>query len=206
MNISSENIVDVFLRKISESLPVGERDAYQDWKRNQEYNAAHAADHRYDTVAKRKKAKKIAEVIYQLTKFFRFDDTDSKYSLSSDRYGDILLNNGLDQSEIAEVSSNGTLAFPEGFNNLMDSYGIKCEYNYDNRCFEISLTGKREVVGPLYGKLKKLGFNPNRRVDSYITSVGYIENELTFEFQPDEFIEAIKKGLRITDFTNAQSE
>lgn len=29
MNISSENIVDVFLRKISESLPVGERDEYQ---------------------------------------------------------------------------------------------------------------------------------------------------------------------------------
>ena len=33
MNISSENIVDVFLRKISESLPVGERDEYQDWQR-----------------------------------------------------------------------------------------------------------------------------------------------------------------------------
>ena len=154
MNISSENIVDVFLRKISESLPVGERDAYQDWKRDQEYNAAHAADHRYNTVAKRKKDKKIAEVIYQLTKFFRFDDTDSKYSLSSDRYGDILLNDGLNQHEIAGVSSNGTIAFPEGFNNLMDSYGIKCEYDYDNKCFEISLTGKREVVGPLYGKLQ----------------------------------------------------
>lgn len=33
MNISSENIVDVFLRKISESLPVGERDEYQAWKK-----------------------------------------------------------------------------------------------------------------------------------------------------------------------------
>ena len=36
MNISSENIVDVFLRKISESLPVGERDEYQAWKKDQE--------------------------------------------------------------------------------------------------------------------------------------------------------------------------
>ena len=58
MNISSENIVDVFLRKISESLPVGERDAYQEWKRDQEYAAAHAADRRYDTVIERKRAKK----------------------------------------------------------------------------------------------------------------------------------------------------
>lgn len=33
MIINSENIVDDFLKKISESLPVEERDAYQTWKK-----------------------------------------------------------------------------------------------------------------------------------------------------------------------------
>lgn len=53
MNISSENIVDVFLRKISESLPVGERDEYQAWKKDQEYKASHAARDRQE-IGKRK--------------------------------------------------------------------------------------------------------------------------------------------------------
>ena len=206
MNISSENIVDVFLRKISESLPVGERDAYQEWKRDQEYNAAHAADRRYDTVVNRKRAKKTAEVADWLTKFFRFNDTDNKHSLIPKEYGPIFIDNDTPGRKIVEIRLDGRIVLLERFFDLMDSYGVHCEYNSDSDNFKTSLIGKREVVGPLYGKLKKLGFNPSRYTNEYTNSEGYIENKLIFEFQPDEFIEAIKKGLRITDFTDAQPE
>ena len=205
MNISSENIVDVFLRKISESLPVGERDAYQEWKRDQEYAAAHAADRRYDTVIERKRAKKTAEVADWLTKFFRFNDTDNKHSLIPDEYK-IFIDNDTPGRKIVEIRLDGRVVLLERFFDLMASYGVNCRYDSDSDSFKISLIGKREVVGPLYGKLKKLGFNPNRHADKYMGSGGYNENQLTFEFQPDDFIEDIKKGLRITDFADTQPE
>ena len=140
-----------------------------------------------------------------LTKFFRFNDTDSKHSLIPDEY-EIFIDNDTPGRKIVEIRLDGRVVLLERFFDLMASYGVNCRYDSDSDSFKISLIGKREVVGPLYGKLKKLGFNPNRYTDKYMGSEGYNENKLTFEFQPDEFIEAIKKGLRITDFTNAQSE
>ena len=171
MNISSENIVDVFLRKISESLPVGERDAYQEWKRDQEY-----AD--------------------WLTKFFGFDDADSKYSISSNEYGDIIFNDG-SKHEIAGVLESGRLMFYEAFEQVIEPYDLNYHYNENNDCFYLTVYGKREIVGPLYGKLKKLGFDSTRTESSF-------GQRLHVTFNTNDFIEAIKKGLRITDFTDIQ--
>lgn len=198
MNISSENIVDVFLRKISESLPVGERDEYQAWKKDQENKAYFAATDRQNRAVRRRRNRIAAEYADLLTKFFGFDDTGCKYSISSDDYGDIIFN---DDSihEIARASESGRIDFYEAFEQVTQLYGLNCRVDEESSTFYIKLYGKREIVGPLYGKLKKLGFDPTR---------GYSVDEhyLKVTFNTNDFIEAIKKGLRIIDFTDAQPE
>ena len=69
---------------------------------------------------------------------------------------------------------------------------------------EINLYGKREKIGPLYGKLKKLGLNAVREVGQVTNAQGYVTNHLSVTFSPEEFIEAAKKGLSIRDFEMAQ--
>ena len=199
MNISSENIVDVFLRKISESLPVGERDEYQAWKKDQEWRASYAADDRKEKAIKIRMNRIAADCAYQLTKFFGFDDAGSKYSISSDDYGDIIFNDG-SKHEIARVLTSGSISFEGAFEKVIKPYDLNYHLNGDDySCFYLTVYGKREIVGPLYGKLKKLGFDPTRAGSSF-------GQRLNVTFNTNDFIEAIKKGLRITDFTDAQLE
>lgn len=198
MNISSENIVDVFLRKISESLPVGERDAYQTWKKDQENKAYFAATDRRNRAVRRRRNRIAAEYADLLTKFFGFDDIDCKYSISSDEYGDIIFNDD-SAHEIAKASESGRIDFYESFEKVTELYGLNCRVDDESSTFYIKLYGKREIIGPLYGKLKKLGFDPTRSGSSG-------EHYLKVTFNTNDFIEAIKKGLRITDFTDAQPE
>ena len=205
MNISSENIVDVFLRKISESLPVGERDEYQAWKKDQEDKAYFAATDRQNRAVRRRRNRIAAEYADLLTKFFGFDGTGCKYSISSDAYGDIIFNddptyeNDDSIHEIARASESGRIDFYEAFEQVTQLYGLNCGVDEESSTFYIKLYGKREIIGPLYGKLKKLGFDPTR-------SHSVDEHYLKVTFNTNDFIEAIKKGLRITDFTDAQPE
>lgn len=196
MNISSENIVDVFLRKISESLPVGERDEYQKWKRDQEWRASHAAEDRQEKAIKIRRNRTAAEYADWLTKFFGFDDAGSKYSISSNEYGDIIFNDG-SKHEIAGVFESGRFMFYEAFEQVIKPYELNYHYNENDDCFYLTVYGKREIVGPLYGKLKKLGFDSTRTESSF-------GQRLNVTFNTNDFIEAIKKGLRITDFTDIQ--
>lgn len=185
-----------FLRKISESLPVGERDEYQAWKKDQEWRASHAAEDRQEKAIKIRRSRTAAEYADWLTKFFGFDDAGSKYSISSNEYGDIIFNDG-SKHEIARVFESGRFMFYEAFEQVIKPYKLNYHYNEDDDCFYLTVYGKREIVGPLYGKLKKLGFDSTRTESSF-------GQRLNVTFNTNDFIEAIKKGLRITDFTDIQ--
>ena len=156
-----------------------------------------------DKIELRRRNRIAAEYADLLTKFFGFDDIGCKYSISSDDYGDIIFNddptyeNDGSIHEIARVSESGRIDFYEAFEQVTQLYGLSCRVDKKSSTFYIRLYGKREIVGPLYGKLKKLGFDPTRG-----ESVG--EHYLEVTFNTNDFIEAIKKGLRITDFTDAQ--
>lgn len=189
MNISSENIVDVFLRKISESLPVGERDAYHAWQKDQEYKASQKAVE----LEKKLQYKKAEQYAGDLTKFFNLDYTDSKYKIISNR-DYILLDHDGDTDEICRVTDDRGIYFFSDFFKFLRLY-INCEDL--GKGIKISLSGKRENIGPLYGKLKKLGFYPTR-------VIGSSAHHLSVIIDTDKFIKAIKDGLRITDFTDIQ--
>lgn len=191
MNISSENIVDVFLRKISESLPVGERDAYQKWKKNQEYKASQKAVE----LEKKLQYKKADQYADDLTKFFNLDYTDSKYKIISNR-DYILLDRDGDTDEICRVTDDRGIYFFSEFFKFLRSY-INCEDLGDG--ISISLSGAREDIGPLYGKLKKIGLNPTRVIGSSAHHLSVIINT-------DKFIKAIKDGLTVNDFVHAQTK
>lgn len=191
MNISSENIVDVFLRKISESLPVGERDAYHAWQKDQEYKASQKAVE----LEKKLQYKKAEQYAGDLTKFFNLDYTDSKYKIISNR-NYILLDRDGDTDEICRVTDDRGIYFFSKFFKFLRSY-INCEDLGDG--IKISLSGKREDIGSLYGKLKKIGFYPTRFMDSGAHHLSVIMDQ-------DKFMKAIKDGLRITDFTDTQPE
>ena len=190
MNISSENIVDVFLRKISESLPVGERDAYQAWQKDQEYKASQKAV----DLEKKLQYKKADQYADYLTKFFNLDYADSKYKIISNR-NYILLDRDGDTDEICRVTDDRGIYFFSEFFKFLRAY-INCEDLGDG--IKISVSGRREDIGPLYGKLKKLGFYPTRFMDSGT-------HRLSVIIDPDKFMKAIKAGLTVNDFSNAQT-
>lgn len=87
--------------------------------------------------------------------------------------------------------------FYEAFEQVIKPYELNYHYNEDDDCFYLTVYGKREIVGPLYGKLKKLGFDSTHTESSF-------GHRLHVTFNTNDFIEAIKKGLRITDFTDIQ--
>ena len=87
--------------------------------------------------------------------------------------------------------------FYEAFEQVIEPYELNYHYNENDDCFYLTVYGKREIVGLLYGKLKKLGFDSTRTESSF-------GQRLHVTFNTNDFIEAIKKGLRITDFTDIQ--
>lgn len=195
MSINSENIVDDFLKKISESLPVGERDAYNAWKKEQEEKASHAASDRRAAAFERRITKKAAEFAHYAAIFFRNKDIRPKGEF-------IVVNYGTRNDEIAIAESDGVY-FYRGFNNLFKSFNIDCSEN-EGGGFKITIHGKREKIGPLYGKLKKIGLKPIREVSGTNTQ-GFNTNHLSVViFDAEEFVEVVKKGLTIDDFTVAQ--
>lgn len=165
-------------------------------KKDQEWRASHAAEDRQKKAIKIRRNRTAAEYADWLTKFFGFDDAGSKYSISSNEYGDIIFNDG-SKHEIAGVFESGRFIFYEAFEQVIEPYKLSYSYNEDDDCFSLTVYGKREIVGPLYGKLKKLGFDSTRTESSF-------GQRLHVTFNTNDFIEAIKKGLRITDFTDIQ--
>lgn len=199
MSINSENIVDDFLKKISESLPVGERDAYNAWKKEQEEKAARASEDRRTAVFERQRNKKAADVAYGLSNFFRNPNIRSD---DHHVFGDF---DGDGDGWLAMIDDNKDIYFYTGFFDLFKKYNINCKLiDKHTSTMEINLYGKREKIGPLYGKLKKLGLNVVREVGQITNAQGYVTNHLSVTFSPEEFIEAAKKGLSIRDFEMAQ--
>lgn len=200
MIINSENIVDDFLKKISESLPVEERDAYQTWKKNHDEKILHAAEYRKAAAIERRMNKKTADCAYWIVKFFGFDDVDNISSSVGSKNGYVYLESESrgykEQKDIISISYEGEVFFCTEFFKLFHLYKVPIEELEDGEAIKIWLNGTRETVGPLYGKLKKAGFEPIRKAAS-------IYNYFQVTFNGDEFIEAIKKGLRLTDFTKA---
>ena len=135
-------------------------------KKDQEWRASHAAKIRQEKAIKIRRNRTAAEYADWLTKFFGFDDADSKYSISSNEYGDIIFNDG-SKHEIAGVLESGRLMFYEAFEQVIEPYDLNYHYNENDDCFYLTVYGKREIVGPLYGKLKKLGFDSTRTESSF---------------------------------------
>jgi hypothetical protein len=181
-----------FEKIFKESLPVGERDAYNAWKKEQEEIAAHRPFARQAAVLERQKNKKAAEIANCLSNFFNNSDfrSDDNYVFANDY--------------IARVNENKTISFYEGFFQWFKKYNIDCKPEDKNGSIKINLYGKREKIGPFYGKLKKLGLNVVREVGQTTNTHGFVTNHLSVTFSPEEFIEAVKKGLNIHDFEVAQ--
>lgn len=57
--------------------------------------------------------------------------------------------------------------FYEAFEQVIEPYDLNYHYNENDDCFYLTVYGKREIVGPLYGKLKKLGFDSTRTESSF---------------------------------------
>lgn len=162
MNISSENIVDVFLRKISESLPVGERDDYQNWQ--------HEHDNMIKMPAKfrliNKKLEKCMKIFFDeflglpLGSFYvengeiYFGDNKLLEYPISGGYSIIVRN-----KDLIEKQANGVISyFVKNFNCCEEA---SFEFLEGQPTFRFTLNFKgvdRIIAGPLVGKLKKAGF------------------------------------------------
>lgn len=200
MSINSENIVDDFLKKISESLPVGERDAYNAWKKEQEEKASHAASDRRAAAFERKLSNIAAGFAHYAAIFFRNEGISSRGEF-------VVVNDDLKRNDqIAIAEEDGRIFFYNTFISLIKSYKLDCKSCEDDgyHSVEITLYGKREKIGPLYGKLKNIGLSPVREVSKFTNTQGFNTNHLTVRFNSEELIEAVKKGLTIDDFTMAQ--
>lgn len=182
-----------FEKIFRESLPVEERDAFNAWKKEQEEIAARGPEARRAAAIEKKLNKKAADIAYTLSNFFRNSDIRSKLSY-------ILINN---DDYLAMVKNEGIYLYTTFF-QLFKKYNIDCKHVGNTSTIEINLYGKREKIGPFYGKLKKLGLNAVREVGQITNAQGYITNHLSVTCSPEEFIEAAKKGLSINDFEMAQ--
>lgn len=160
-------------------------------EKNQEYKASQKAV----DLEKKLQYKKADQYANYLTKFFNLDYTDSKYKIISNR-NYILLDCDGDIDEICRVTDDRGIYFFSKFFKFLRSY-IDCEDLGDG--IKISLSGAREDIGPLYGKLKKIGLYPTRFMDSGT-------HHLSIIIDNDGFMEAIKNGLTVNDLANAQTK
>ena len=106
--------------------------------------------------------KKADQCAKYLTKFFNLDYTDSKYKIISNR-NYILLDHDGDTDEICCITDDRGIYFFSEFFKFLRAY-INCEDLGDG--IKISVSGTREDIGPLYGKLKKIGLYPTRFIES----------------------------------------
>lgn len=186
-----------FEKIFRESLPVEERDAYNAWKKEQEEKASHAASDRRAAAFERKIGKKAAEFAHYAAIFFR-----NKGISSNGKF--IVVNDDLKRNDEIAIAENDGVFLYKGFFNLVKSFNIDCRETGDNG-IKITIYGKREKIGPLYGKLKKMGLNPVREVGKTTNTQGYFTNCFSIVFyNAEDFVEAVKKGLTIDDFTMAK--
>ena len=162
MNISSENIVDVFLRKISESLPVGERDDYQNWQ--------HEHDNMIKMPAKfrlvNKKLEKCMKIFFDeflglpLGSFhvedgeIYFEDNKILEYPISGGYSIIVRN-----KDLIEKQANGVISDLVKRFNCCEEASFEFLEGQPTVRFTLNFKGvDRVIAGPLVGKLKKAGF------------------------------------------------
>ena len=162
MNISSENIVDVFLRKISESLPVGERDEYQNWQREHDNMIKMPAKFRLID----KKLEKRMKIFFD--KFLGlplglFHVEDGKIYFGNDELLGYPIGGGysivVGNKDLIEKQANGVIS------DLMKKFNCCEEASFEflegQPTFRFTLNFEgvdRVIAGPLVGKLKKAGF------------------------------------------------
>ena len=162
MNISSENIVDVFLRKISESLPVGERDDYQNWQREHDNMIKMPAKFRLVN----KKLEKCMKIFFD--EFLglplgSFHVEDGEIYFGNNKLLEYPISGGYSiivrNKDLIEKQANGVISdFVKKFNCCEEA---SFEFLEGQPTFRFTLNFKgvdRIIAGPLVGKLKKAGF------------------------------------------------
>ena len=162
MNISSENIVDVFLRKISESLPVGERDDYQNWQ--------HEHDNMIKMPAKfrliNKKLEKCMKIFFDeflCVPLGSFHVEDGEIYFGNNKLLEYPISGGYSiivrNKDLIEKQANGVISdYVKTFNCCEEA---SFEFLKGQTTFRFTLNFKgvdRVIAGPLVGKLKKAGF------------------------------------------------
>ena len=162
MNISSENIVDVFLRKISESLPVEERDDYQNWQRDHDNMVKMPAKFRLIN----KKLEKCMKIFFD--KFLcvpmgSFHVEDGKIYFGNNKLLEYPISDGYSiivrNKDLIEKQANGVISdYVKTFNCCEEA---SFEFLEDQSAFRFAFRLKgvnRVSAGPLVGKLKRAGF------------------------------------------------
>lgn len=162
MNISSENIVDVFLRKISESLPVGERDDYQNWQREHDNMIKMPAKFRLIN----KKLEKCMKIFFD--EFLglplgSFHVENGEIYFGNNKLLEYPISGGYSiivrNKDLIEKQANGVISdFVKNFNCCEEAF---FEFLEGQPTFRFTLNFKgvdRIIAGPLVGKLKKAGF------------------------------------------------
>ena len=162
MNISSENIVDVFLRKISESLPVGERDEYQDWQREHDNMVKMPAKFRLIN----KKLEKCIKIFFDKflglpMKSFHVEDGSIYFAnnklLEYPIYGNSIM---VRNKDLIEKQANGVISDYIKEFNCCEEGSFEILKGQPSFRFTLNFKGVDRVsAGPLVGKLKKAGFD-----------------------------------------------
>ena len=162
MNISSENIVDVFLRKISESLPVEERDDYQNWQREHDNMIKMPAKFRLIDKKLEKRMKIFFDEFLGLP-LGLFHVEDGKIYFGNDELLGYPIGGGysivVGNKDLIEKQANGVIS------DLMKKFNCCEEASFEflegQPTFRFTLNFEgvdRVIAGPLVGKLKKAGF------------------------------------------------
>lgn len=149
-----------FLRKISESLPVGERDDYQNWQREHDNMIKMPAKFRLVN----KKLEKCMKIFFD--EFlglplgsFHVEDGEIYFGNNklleypiSDGYSIIVRN-----KDLIEKQANGVISdFVKNFNCCEEAFFVEGQPTFR---FTLNFKGvDRIIAGPLVGKLKKAGF------------------------------------------------
>jgi hypothetical protein len=188
-----------FEKIFKESLPVEERDAYNAWKKEQDEKAKNASQDRANALRQRKMDKNAEEFAYWAGQFFG----RSCDAYTDDGYIFVKLNPGA-RFQIGFATLSGEICFDPEFEDVFNSFkNVECEFDKNYRTAKVRIFGKRENVGPLFGKLKKIDMAVSRDVAQITNAQGFNTNNLIVTFDAKEFIKMAQQGLRIFDFIEA---
>ena len=188
-----------FEKIFKESLPVEERDEYNAWKKEQDEKAINASQNRANVLRQRKMNKKAEEFAYWAGQFFG----GSCDAYTDDGYVFVKVNPGA-RFQIGFATETGNIGLDPEFCDVFNLFkNVECGFDKNYRTAKVRIFGKRENVGPLFGKLKKIDMAVSRDVAPVTNVQGYNTNNLIVTFGAEDFIKMAQQGLRISDFIGA---